>query len=82
MRTRLGAVDGGTVGHERVLLELRLRPLDRATAGQGGARGREAAAVLDELSAHFAPWTWTCARDGRDFPRSARGNRKSTASHA
>src|SRR5689334_11912166 len=67
MRTQLGAVDGGTVGHERVLLELRLRPLDHDIAGQGGARGREAGPVLDELSAHFAPWTWTCARDGKGF---------------
>src|SRR5207248_11111595 len=74
MRTQLGAVDGGTVGHERVLLELRLRPLDHDIAGHGGARGHEAAAVLDELSAHFAPWTWTCARDGKGFARSRTGD--------
>src|SRR5215467_2669180 len=70
MRTQLGAVGGGTVGHERVLLELRLRPLDHDIAGEGGARGREAAAVLEELSAHFAPWTWMRARDGNDSARS------------
>ena len=70
MRTQLGAVDGGTVGHERVWLELRLRPLDHDIAGQGGARGLDAAAVPDELSAHFAPWTWTCAHDGKGSARS------------
>src|SRR5579871_625530 len=68
MRTQLGAVDGGTVGHERVLLELHLRPLDHDIAGWGAARGHETAAVLDELSAHFAPQTG--ARDGKGFARS------------
>ena len=52
MRTQLGAVDDGTVGHERVLLELHPRPRNHDVATRGGARGCEAAAVLDELSRH------------------------------
>src|SRR6516164_922807 len=67
MRTQLGAVDHGTVGHERVLLELP-RPRNHDVATHSGARGREAAGVLDGLSRHHAPRTG--ARDGVDGTRS------------
>src|SRR5262245_1943168 len=61
MRTRLGAVENGTVGRERVLL---LRPWrNRDLATHGGARGGDATAVLDELSQQPAPRAGT--RDGK-----------------
>src|SRR5690242_11972508 len=64
MRTRLGAVDDGTVGRERVLLQVHLWRGNHDLAAHVGARGREAtAAVLDELSHQITPRAGT--RDGK-----------------
>src|SRR5215831_16397366 len=63
MRTRLGAVDAGTLGRERVLVLLHPWPRNHDLARHGGARGREAAAVLDGLSHQITPRTG--ARDGK-----------------
>src|SRR5215470_15307326 len=63
MRTRLDAVDNGAVGRERVLLELHPWPRNHDLATHGGARGREATAVLDELSHQPTPRAGT--RDGK-----------------